>query len=65
MLTYFKVLATVLLFFIAAPAVVAFCGLFFYEGPFSLRQVAIQGGAQWALFTLAYLCWWVADRIWR
>lgn len=64
MKTYFRVLASLLLLTAAFPMLVLIFGLFFYEGPFSFRQVAIQTGAQILLFTGIYLCAMAAKWIW-
>lgn len=61
---YLRVLASGLLLLAGFPMIVVFFGLFFYEGPFSLRQVAIQGGAQFLLFTLLYLVVSALRRLW-
>ncbi len=62
--TYLKILATACLLIAAVPLIAIFAGLFFYEGPFSLKQVAIQGGTQFVLFTAVYLIGAAVSKLW-
>ncbi len=64
MKNFLRVLATGVLFLLAWLMILVFFGLFFYEVPISLTQVAIQGGAQFLLFTLLYLIVLILQRLW-
>ena len=64
MLNYFRFMATIMAMALVFPMVVLFFRLFFYEIPFSARQIAIQGGAQIVLCTAVYLIVIVIGRLW-
>lgn len=61
--TYLRVLATVLAIATVFPMAIVFVGLFFYDR-FSFKLVAIHVGAQFVLFTIAYLIVLGVRRLW-
>lgn len=65
MRAFLRVMASGLLLLAAFPMIVVFFGLFFYEAAFSVRQVGIQVGVQFLLFTLVYVAAMALKRLWR
>ena len=61
---YLRLMASLALLLAAFPMIVVFCGLFFYEGPFSWRQIAVQVGLQFLLANMMYLAILCAKRLW-
>lgn len=62
---YLRLLASIAVMAAIFPCVVAFFGLFFYEGPFSAAQVWMQVGLQVLLFTVVFLLGAVMRWIWE
>lgn len=61
---YAKVLATFAMVWVAFLLCLAFFGLCFYEGPFELKQVAMQVGGQVLIVIVGGLLWLGFSRMW-
>lgn len=60
---YFRVLSTAALLLLLVAGLPVFFGLFFYES-FSIKQIGIQGGLQFTLFTTDYVIILALKRLW-